>query len=151
MGSTLSVAALPNGSRSKASPPMLLYGFALGENSSQSQKESALKFIKTNVNTIAQRKFQLSDQGFFAVNINVSIPPNSSQKINALNTAFNEQNRSYLNAWDGVLLWFGFRRGQAEQENNAIRYLQLQKALTELTNGYLNINETTKIITAQRN
>ena len=151
MGSTLSVAALPDGSKSKASPPMLLYGFALGKNSSQSQRESALKFIKTNVNTIAQRKFQLSDQGFFAVNINVSIPPNSSQKINALNTAFNEQNRSYLNTWDGVLLWLGFRRGQAEQENNAIRYLQLQKALTELTNGYLNINETTKIITAQRN
>ena len=110
-----------------------------------------MKFIKTNVNTIAQRKFQLSDQRFFAVNINVSIPPNSSQKINALNTALNEQNKSYLDTWDGVLLWLGIRRGQGNQEKIAIRVLQLQKALTELTNGYLNINETTKIITAQRN
>ena len=142
MGNTLSVAALPNGLKSKASPPTLLYGFALGKNSSKSQRETALKFIKTTVNTVSQRKLQLSETGLLAANQNVSIPPQSSNQLNALETSFNEQNYYYEKEWPGVVRWFE----EKDAEESPSRYSQLSSTFAEFTNGYLGINETMKIL-----
>jgi len=149
MGSTLSIAALPNGSQSKASPAISTYGFALGKNSSQSQREMALKYIKTFVNTVAQRKLQLGNTGFLAANQNVSIPPESSKKLNALNTALTEQNNHYSKEWPGVYRWLGFRKN--DPQSYWIRYRKLSSAFSELTNGYLSVDETFKIITTTTN
>lgn len=106
----------------------------------------ALKFIKTNVNTIAQRKLQLSDTGFLSANQNISILPESSKKLNALNTAVNEQNNAYSKEWHGVYRWFGFRKNT--QHNAEIRFQQLITAFSEPTNGNLNVNEAMKTITS---
>ena len=57
MGNRLGVAALPNGPTSKASPYVFIYGFSLGRNSSPTQRRMAMKFIRTNVNPIAQKNW----------------------------------------------------------------------------------------------
>ena len=143
MGKTLSVAPLPNGPESKAAPIVPTYGFALGKNSSQSQRALALKYIKTLVNTIAQRKLELDDEeGFLAVNQNVSIPPESSKTINALITA-GKQTDSYDKEWAGVIsLFFQPTRN---------RYEQLSTTFIEFTSGYLSLNEVFKTITNAKN
>ena len=146
LGSTLSIAALPNGSQSKASPAIQTFGFALGKNSSQSQRRMALKYIKTTVNTIAQRKLQLGDTGFLAANQSVSIPPESSKKLNALNTALTEQHNYYSKEWPGVYRWLGLRK--KDTQSLVKRYQKLSSAFSELTNGYLNVDEAYKIITS---
>ena len=146
MGNTLSFAALPNGSKAKAAPLIWTYGFALGKNSSPTQRRMALKFIKTNVNTIAQRKLQLSNTGFLAANQNVSIPSKSSKELNALNTALNEQNKFYSKEWPGIFRWL--LGSEKNPQNSALRYKQLTSALSELTDGYLSVNEAFKIITS---
>ena len=146
LGSTLSIAALPNGSQSKASPAIQTFGFALGKNSSQSQRRMALKYIKTTVNTIAQRKLQLGDTGFLAANQSVSIPPESSKKLNTLNTALTEQHNYYSKEWPGVYRWLGLRK--KDTQSLVKRYQKLSSAFSELTNGYLNVDEAYKIITS---
>ena len=148
MGSSLGIAALPNGATSKAFPTNAIYGFALGKNSSQSQRKTALKLIKTNVNTIAQRKLQLDDIGFLAVNQNVSIPPESSKKLAALNTSFNEQSNVYSKEWPGVLRWFFPEKRNSK--NYLKQYKQLSSTLTELTDGYLDVDEALKVITTTK-
>ena len=145
MGSSLSTAALPNGSTSKALPTFLVHGFALGKNSSQAQRKTALKFIKTNVNTIAQRKLQLNDAGLLAANQNVFIPPESSKKLSAINTSFNQQSNHYFSEWPGIIRWFVPE--ERNSKNVGKRYKQLSATLTELTDGYLTINEALKTIT----
>jgi len=138
MGNTLSVSALPNGLKSKASPPINIYGFALGKNSSQSQREMALKFIKSSVNTISQRKLQFGDSGLLAANQNVSIPPKSSSKLKTLNYSFKEQFSPYFNEWPGLIRWL----------SPESRSKPLSRTFTEFTNGYLSVNETMKIVTS---
>ena len=145
MGSSLSTAALPNGSTSKAFPTYIVHGFALGKNSSPNQRKIALKFIKTNVNTIAQRKSQLNDGGFIAVNQNVSIPPESSKNLSAINTSFNQQSSHYLSEWHSVIRWL--LHEEKNSENTMKRYVELDRTLTELTDGYLTIDEALKTIT----
>ena len=145
MGSSLSTAALPNGSTSKAFPTYIVHGFALGKNSSPNQRKIALKFIKTNVNTIAQRKSQLTDGGFIAVNQNVSIPPESSKNLSAINTSFNQQSSHYLSEWHSVIRWL--LHEEKNSENTMKRYVELDRTLTELTDGYLTIDEALKTIT----
>ena len=145
MGSSLGTAALPNGSTSKALPTFLVHGFALGKNSSQAQRKTALKFIKTNVNTIAQRKLQLNDAGLLAANQNVFIPPESSEKLSAINTSFNQQSNHYFSEWPGIIRWFVPE--ERNSKNVGKRYKQLSATLTELTDGYLTINEALKTIT----
>lgn len=134
MGHNLGVAALPNGTASTALPVFRVYGFALGKNSSQTQRSMAMKFIKTDVNDIAQRKIQLDDVGYLAANKNVSIPPESSKRLAALHTSFNEQSKSYLDQWPGLE-----RLGR----NNP----QLGRTLGDLINGYLGVNEALTMIT----
>ena len=145
MGSNLGVAALPNGTITKAFPTNIIFGFALGKNSSPAQRKKALKFIKTNANTIAQRKLQLNDQGFLATNKNVSIPPESSTKLIAINTSFNQQNNHYASELPGIIRWF--EPEERNSKNVGKRYQQLSTTLTELTDGYLDINEALKAIT----
>jgi hypothetical protein len=99
------------------------------------------------VNTIAQRKLQLSNTGFLAANQNVSIPPKSSRELNALNTALNEQNKFYSKEWPGVYRWFGAL--EKNPQRSEYRYKQLISALSELTDGYLSVNEAFKIITSR--
>ena len=104
----------------------------------------ALKFIKTNVNTVSQRNLQLGESGLLAANQNVSIPPQSSKQLNALETSLNEQSYHYDKEWPGVLRWF-IREKDSEYSPN--RYRQLSNTFAEFTNGYLGINETIKILT----
>ena len=134
MGNRLGVAALPNGPTSKASPYVFIYGFSLGRNSSPTQRRMAMKFIRTNVNPIAQRKLQLENVGWLAANNNVSIPPESSKELAALNSSFNEQNKSYFKEWPG-LISYGYKSPQ------------FHRALENLINGYLNANEALEMIT----
>lgn len=145
MGNNLGVAALPDGSTSKALPFHVIYGFALGKNSSPAQRKKAMKFIKTNVNTIAQRKLQLDDVGFLAANQNVSIPAESSQKLSAINTSFNKQNKFYSSEWPGLLKWLGLEKRNSKTYGK--RLPQINRTLTELTDGYLSTEEALKAIT----
>ena len=145
MGNKLGVAALPNGSTSIAFPTYYVYGFSLGKNSSQSQRTMALKFIKTNINTIAQRKIQLDDQGLLAANQNVSIPPESSKNLTAINTSFNEQAGTYTKEWQGIMGWLAPEA--TDSKNYLKRYFQISNALRDLTNGYLSTEEAFEIIT----
>ena len=148
MGEDLGVAALPNSTTSKALPTYGLYGFALGKNSSPLQRKMALKFIKTIMNTIAQRKLQLDDTGLLAANQNVSIPPESSRKLAAIDTSFNKQNKHYSKEWPGVKRWL--LPEENDLQKSWERYLQLKSTLTELTDGYLDINEAIKIVTTTK-
>ena len=146
MGHSLGVSALPNGTTSKAFPTHITYGFSLGKNSSQTQREMAMKFIKANVNAIAQRKLELDDEdGLLAANRNVSIPPESSRRLAALNTSFYEQRQDYAKEWPGIIRWFLPESENLEQRGQS--YGQLRRTLTDFTNGYIDIDEAVKIIT----
>ena len=134
MGQNLGIAALPNGASSKAYPGFISYGFALGKNSSPTQRAMAMKFIQTDVNEIAQRKLQLDNVGYLAANKNVSVPPESSRTLAALNTSFNNQRKSYQKNQDGLKLY-------------AQKFPQLNRAIEDLINGYLDVNEALKLIT----
>ena len=134
MGHSLGIAALPNGATSKAYPGFVSYGFALGKNSSPKQRAMAMKFIQTDVNKVAQRKLQLDNVGFLAANKNVSVPPESSRTLAALNTSFNDQRQSYRKDQDGLKLY-------------AQKFPQLNRTLEDLINGYLDVNEAVKLIT----
>ena len=96
-----------------------------------------MKFIKTDVNNIAQRKLQLDNIGFLAANKNVSISPESSRVLAALHTSFNEQSKSYQKQLPG---WRRY------SEKNP----QLEQNLQDLINGYLNIEEALEMITTQQ-
>ena len=145
MGNSLGVSALPNGATSKAFPTHITYGFSLGKNSSQTQRDMAMKFIMANVNTIAQRKLELDNTGFLAANQNVFIPAESSKILNALNTSFHEQRKNYAKKWPGILRWF--EPEKRSSKNFGKRYLQLRRTLTDFTNGYIDNTEALKIIT----
>ena len=134
MGNSLGVAALPNGTMSKAYPINIIYAFALGKNSSPTQRKMATQFIKTVVNTVAQKKVQLDDTGFLAANQNVSIPPESSKIQSAINTSYNEQHHSYSKEEPGIDRYWE-------------RHPQLGKALGDLIDGSLDVDEALKIIT----
>ena len=146
MGHSLGVSALPNGTTPKAFPTHITYGFSLGKNSSQTQREMAMKFIKANVNAIAQRRLELDDEdGLLAANRNVSIPPESSRRLAALNTSFYEQRQNYSKEWPGISRWF--EPEKRTSKNIGKRCQQLRRTLADFTNGHLNIDEALKIIT----
>ena len=150
MGHSLGVSALPNGTRSKAFPTHITYGFSLGKNSSPTQREMAMQFIQANVNAIAQRKLELDDEddGLLAANRNVSIPPESSRRLKALNTSFYEQRQNYSKDWPGILRWF--EPEKRNSQNFGKRYPKLRRTLADFTNGQINIDEAFKIITTPR-
>ena len=145
MGNNLGVAALPNGSSSKAFPNQLFVGFSLGEDSSPSQRTMALKFIEANVNTVAQRKIQLGDLGLLAANKDVSIRPENSKTLAAINTSFNEQAIVYTQERPGIMRWLGLDPQGSKDDGK--RFMQITIALRDLTNGYLSVEEAFKTIT----
>ena len=146
MGNKLGVAALPNGSSSKAFPTQAFFGFSLGKDSSPSQRTMALNFIKANVNIVAQRKIQLGDLGLLAANKDVSILPENSKTLAAINTSFNEQASVYTRERPGIMRWLGLVDPQGSKDDGK-RYMQISFALRDLTNGYLSVEEAFKAIT----
>ena len=134
MGNNLGIAALPNGTMSKAFPRYLIYGFALGKNSSRTQRKTAIKYIKTLVNVIAQRKIQLDDLGLLAANQNVSIPPEISKIQSAINTSYNKQWQSYSKEEPGL-------------QSYGERYGDQSKTIADLIDGSLDVDEALKILT----
>ena len=104
-----------------------------------------MKFIKANVNAIAQRKLELDNTGFLAANQNVFIPAESSKILTALNTSFHEQRKNYAKEWPGIIRWFLPESENLEQRGQS--YGQLRRTLTDFTNGYIDIDEAVKIIT----
>ena len=134
MGNNLGIAALPNGTMSKAFPGYQIYGFALGKNSSRTQRKTAIKYIKTLVNVIAQRKIQLDDLGYLATNQNVSIPPEISKIQSAINTSYNKQWQSYSKEEPGI-------------KSYVERYGDPSKTIADLIDGSLDVDEALKILT----
>jgi len=63
-----------------------------------------------------------------AANKNVSILPESSRTLAALNTSFNDQNMSYQKDLNGLMLY-----GQ--------KYPEVDRTLEDLINGYLDVDE----------
>ena len=145
MGNNLGVAALPNGSSSKAFPTQIFLGFSLGKDSSPSQRTLALNFIQANVNTVAQRKIQLGDLGLLAANKDVSILPENSKTLAAINTSFNEQASVYTRGMPGIMRWLGLDPQGSKDEWK--RFMQISFALRDLTNGSLSVEEAFKTIT----
>ena len=145
MGNNLGVAALPNGSSSRAFPTQIFLGFSLGKDSSPSQRTLALKFIEANVNTVAQRKIQLGDLGLLAANKDVSILPENSKTLAAINKSFNEQAIVYTREMPGIMRWLGLDPQGSKDDGK--RFMQISFALRDLTNGYLSVEEAFKTIT----
>lgn len=145
MGDDLGVAALPDGSASEAFSNHIIYGFALGKNSSPAQRKMAMKFIKTDVNKIAQRKLQLDDVGFLAANNKVSISPENSKILTALDTSYNIQSKSYSEEWPGITKWLFSE--EHNLKSRIERYTQLSRTFKDLINGYLSTGEALKTIT----
>ena len=88
----------------------------------------AMKFIKTDVNNISQRKLLLDNIGYLAANKNITIPTESSRTLAALNTSFNDQHKSYTKEWNGLILY-------------AEKHPELDKTFEDLINGYLDVDE----------
>ena len=97
------------------------------------------------MSTLSHRKIQLDDQGWLAANQNVSIPPESSKNLTAINTSFNEQAGTYTKEWQGIMGWLAPEA--TDSKNYLKRYFQISNALRDLTNGYLSTEEAFEIIT----
>ena len=95
--------------------------------------ENGNEVHQNKTNPVAQRKLQLDNIGWLAANKNVSIPPESSKELAALNSSFNEQSASYSKEWPG-LLRYGHKNPQ------------LGRTLEDLINGYLDVNDAVKMI-----
>ena len=93
-----------------------------------------MKFIKTTVNHIAQRRIQLEDIGLLAANQEVSIPPEISQIQSAIYRSYNEQRQSYSKEEPGIYSFWE-------------RHPQLGRTLADLIDGSLDVDEALKILT----
>ena len=91
MGEQLSIATLPNGVQTKAFAWPIVLGFGLGTDSSPTQRELALSYVKANTNAIGQRRVMLSTESYLPANKAVDIPNQSSQTLKANNDSWNEQ------------------------------------------------------------
>ena len=94
----------------------------------------ATQFIKTVVNTVAQKNIQLDDTGFLAANQNVLVQPKSSKIQSAINTSYNEQHHSYSKEEAGV-------------QSYTERFGDQSKTLAYLLDGSLDVDEALKILT----
>jgi ABC-type glycerol-3-phosphate transport system substrate-binding protein len=84
MGNRLGVAALPDGTGSKASPINQIRVLALGRTSSQRARQAALAFSAFTLNPMIQRAITLGSYTVLPVNRHVSIPVSSSRTLAAL-------------------------------------------------------------------
>ena len=99
MGEQLSVATLPDGIQTKAFAWPHVFGFGLGTDSSPTQRELALSYVKANTNAVGQRQAMLRSEGFLPTNQAVDIPNQSSQTLNAFNESWNTQTLSHRKHW----------------------------------------------------
>ena len=97
------------------------------------------------MNTVAQRKIQLGDLGLLAANKDVSILPENSKTLAAINTSFNEQAIVYTQERPGIMRWLGLDPQGSKDDGK--RFMQITIALRDLTNGYLSVEEAFKTIT----
>ncbi|WP_136988095.1 hypothetical protein [Synechococcus sp. UW179B] len=131
MGDQLSVAILPDGIQTKAFAWPFIFGFGLGTDSSPTQRELALSYVKANTNAVGQRQAMLQSEGFLPTNQAVDIPNQSSQTLNAYNNSWNTQSLSYLKQWPMITQYL-------ETSQN---HVAIDKILTELTSGTISVDE----------
>ena len=136
MGEQLSVATLPDGIQTKAFAWPFVFGFGLGTDSSPTQRELALSYVKANTNAVGQRQAMLLSEGFLPTNQAVDIPNQSSQTLNAFNESWNTQSLSYLKEWPMITQYL-------ETSQNL---LAINKTLTELTSGIISVDEAVQIL-----
>ena len=136
MGEQLSVATLPDGIQTKAFAWPHVFGFGLGTDSSPTQRELALSYVKANTNAVGQRQAMLRSEGFLPTNQAVDIPNQSSQTLNAFNESWNTQSLSYLKQWPMIIQYL----------TTSQNYLAINKMLTELTSGTISVDEAVQIL-----
>ena len=140
MGDQLSIAILPDGMQTKAFAWPFVFGFGLGTDSSPTQRELALSYVKANTNAVGQRQAMLRSEGFLPTNQAVDIPNQSSQTLNAYNDSWNTQSLSYLKQWPMITQYLG----------TAKNYLTVNKTLTELTSGTISVEDAVQALTNLR-
>ena len=136
MGEQLSIATLPNGVQTKAFAWPGVLGYGLGTDSSPTQRELALSYVKANTNAVGQRQAMLLSEGFLPTNQAVDIPNQSSQTLNAYNDSWNTQSLSYFKQWPMITQYL-------ETSQN---HLAINKTLTELTSGIISVEEAVQIL-----
>jgi hypothetical protein len=137
MGEQLSVATLPDGIQTKAFAWPMIFGFGLGTDSSPTQRELALSYVKASTNAVGQRQAMLQSEGFLPTNQAVDIPNQSSQTLNTYNDSWNTQSLSYLKEWPMITQYI------ATSQN----YLAINKTLTELTSGTISVDDAVQALT----
>jgi hypothetical protein len=136
MGEQLSIATLPNGVQTKAFAFPYLLAYGLGIDSSPTQRELALSYVKANTNAVGQRRMMLLTEDFLPANKAVDIPNQSSQTLKANNESWNEQSLSYLKQWPMILQYLETKS-----------YLEVSKTLTELTSGNISVDDAVQTLT----
>ena len=137
MGEQLSVATLPDGIQTKAFAWPWVFGFGLGTDSSPTQRELALSYVKANTNAVGQRQAMLRSEGFLPTNQAVDIPNQSSQTLNAFNESWNTQSKSYLKQWPMITQYL----------TTPQNHLAIGKTLTELTSGTISVEDAVQALT----
>jgi ABC-type glycerol-3-phosphate transport system substrate-binding protein len=94
MGNRLGVAALPDGTGSKASPVNQIRVLALGSTSSQRARQTALAFSAFSLNPMIQRAITLGSYTVLPANRHVPIPVSSSKTLAALVRARDQGSQS---------------------------------------------------------
>jgi arabinogalactan oligomer/maltooligosaccharide transport system substrate-binding protein len=84
LGKDLGVSTLPGGPRHAASPFNRLRVISLGENSSERQREAAIKLLNYMLQPQIQRNFTLQTLSFLPTNKHVKIPIKSSATLRAM-------------------------------------------------------------------
>ena len=136
MGEQLSIATLPNGVQTKAFAWPGVLGYGLGTDSSPTQRELALSYVKANTNAVGQRRVMLLTEDFLPANKAVDIPNQSSQTLKANNDSLNEQSLSYLKQWPMIIQYLETKS-----------YLEVSKTLTELTSGNISVDDAVQALT----
>ena len=136
MGEQLSIATLPNGVQTQAFAWPIVQGYGLGTDSSPTQRELALSYVKANTNAVGQRRVMLSTEAYLPANKAVDIPNQSSQTLKANNESWNEQSLSYLKQWPMILQYLETKS-----------YLEVSKTLTELTSGNISVDDAVQTLT----
>ncbi len=140
MGEQLSIATLPNGVQTKAFAWPFVLGYGLGTDSSPTQRELALSYVKANTNAVGQRRVMLRTEAYLPANKAVDIPNQSSQTLKANNDSWNDQSLSYLKLWPMVIQYL-----ETEQD-----HLAVNKTLTELTSGTISVDDAVRAFTNLR-
>jgi len=94
LGQDLGVSSLPRGPRHAASPFNRLRVISLGENSSDRQREAAIKLLNYMLQPQIQRNFTLQTLSFLPTNKHVKIPIKSSSTLRAMVTSRQQSDAS---------------------------------------------------------